>query len=157
MQTDDWLPLYLRDHYAGSTAGVRLFIGQSRHAVADLGHAMAVGDPSEVQQDRDSLAEIMAALDVRRDSLTEYAAVAGEFLGRFKPNGSLWHRSPGADVLELEALSTAVAAKATLWETLLSCTAGHAQLDTAALTALHERALAQERTLKDLHERVVAR
>lgn len=156
MQTDHWLPLYLRDHYAGSTAGVRLFrrVADS-HSVPEVRDCVArLAD--EVQQDRDSLAEIMAALDVRRDSLTEYAAVAGEFLGRFKPNGSLWHRSAGADVLELEALSTAVAAKATLWETLLSCTAGHAQLDTAALTALHERALAQERTLKDLHERVVS-
>lgn len=155
-RTADWLPLYLRDHYAGATAGLRLFRRvASGHSVPEVRTTVArLAD--EVERDRDALADVMGTLEVRRDSLTEYAAVAGEFIGRFKPNGSLWHRSPGADVLELEALTAAVDAKVLLWDTLLAVAATHDELDAAELAGLKESALDQERTLADLHRRVVS-
>ncbi|WP_291523983.1 hypothetical protein [Branchiibius sp. NY16-3462-2] len=155
--TTDWLPLYLRDHYAGATAGVRLFGRVANgHSVAEV--RQQVGQLAQkVAEDRDALAQVMQSLGVRRSSLTEYAAVAGEFAGRFKPNGSLWHRSAGADVLELEALQAGVNAKALLWETLVSLSETRDELDLERLTGLKERALEQEETLSRLHEHVVSK
>lgn len=152
----DWLPLYLRDHYAGATAGVRAFERVAgSHSVAEVRDQ--VGQlAQEVAGDRDALEKIMDSLDVRSSSLTELLAVAGEFAGRFKPNGSLWQRSPGADVLELEALTAAVNAKALLWETLLSRSDDYDELDPTALTELKQRALHQEEVLATLHKRVVS-
>lgn len=150
-----WLPFYLRDHMAGATAGVNLFGrvagGHSdyevRTQVARLG--------TQVQQDRSALGKIMTDLGIRQISLTMLTGVLGELAGRFKPNGYLTTRSPGADVLELEVLTAAVQGKARLWETLLALAENDARLNSDQLRELSDRATDQCDTLVELHTRLV--
>lgn len=92
---------------------------------------------------------------MRRHSLTALAAVAGELLGRLKPNGALTTPSPGADVLELEAMIAAVQGKALLWDTLLVFAQNSPRLDAQQLQDLTDRAKHQHATLVGLHTRVV--
>ncbi len=107
IHTGQWLPFYLRDHMAGATAGVNLFDrvagGHGDHGV----RAQIAQLRAEIDQDRQALGRIMTTLGIRQISLTMLTGVLGEVAGRFKPNGYLTGRSPGADVLELEALTAA--------------------------------------------------
>lgn len=151
----EWLPGYLRDHYAGATAGVRLF-----GRVADTHswphvRAEVAGIHAEIKQERADLQKILQQLEIRSASATMVAAVVGEKLGRFKPNGNLAKRSTAADVLELETLSAAVQAKSLLWETLLALAETYPELHTEALLKLRDQAIAQRETLMALHKLVV--
>ncbi len=150
-----WVAFYLRDHMALATAGVNLFArvadGHSkphvRAQVARLGEQM--------REDRSVLAQVMTDLGVRQISITMLAAVVGEVAGRFKPNGAISGRSPGADVLELEALAAAVAGKAQLWQTLQGQAHTDSRLDAGQFNDLQERAHQQLQVLHALHAQVV--
>ncbi len=150
-----WLPFYLRDHMAGATAGVNLFRrvagGHSDYEVRTQVARLS----TQIQQDRSALGKIMTDLGIRQISFTMLAGVLGELVGRFKPNGHLTTRSPGADVLELEVLTAAVQGKARLWETLLALAEKDPRLDTDQLRDLSERATDQRDTLLQLHTRLV--
>lgn len=112
------LAIYLNDHYAGSTVGVEL----SRRARAsdkgsELGgllHRLA----GEIEEDRSTLAAVMAAVGAKRDPLKPHLAWAGEKLGRLKPNGQLTGHSPLSRVIELEGLELGIAGKSSLWRAL---------------------------------------
>lgn len=155
IHTGQWLPFYLRDHMAGATAGVNLFDrvagGHGDHGV----RAQIAQLRAEIDQDRMALGRIMAALGIRQISLTMLTGVLGEVAGRFKPNGYLTGRSPGADVLELEALTAAVQGKARMWETLVARADRDPRLDADQLRDLLDRATAQGEILIALHARIV--
>lgn len=154
-QSSEWLPYYLRDHLAGATAGVNLFERvASGHSDSEVRTEVA-RLRTQVQQDRDTLAGIMVDLGIRQASLTMLTGVVGELLGRLKPNGHLTTRSPGADVLELEALTAAVQGKAGLWETLLAMAERDPRLGTDQLSGLLDRATSQRDTLIELHAHLV--
>lgn len=158
MNTSDsspWLPYYLRDHMAGATAGVNLFDRVARgHSDYEVRTRVAQLR-AQVTQDRTSLSRIMTDLGIRAVSITMLTGVLGELVGRLKPNGALTGRSPGADVVELEALTAAVQGKAQLWETLLGQANSDARLDAEHLRDLVNRAHDQREILLDLHARVV--
>ncbi len=150
-----WLAFYLRDHMALATAGVNLFARVADgHSEPDV-RAQVARLGVQVRQDRSALAQVMTDLGIRQISITMLAAVAGEVLGRFKPNGAISGRSPGADVLELEALAAAVAGKAQLWQTLQGQANTDSRLDAGQLKDLHERAHQQLEVLQALHAQVV--
>ncbi len=155
IDNSEWLPFYLRDHMAGATAGVNLFDrvagGHSDHGV----RAQVALLSGEVDQDRRALGRIMVALGMRQLSLTMLTGVLGELAGRCKPNGYLTGRSPGADVLELEALTAAVHGKARMWETLLAHADQDPRLDADQLRDLLDRATTQNEIIIALHTRVV--
>lgn len=155
IDNSEWLPFYLRDHMAGATAGVNLFdrvaSGHSDYEVRTQVARLA----SQVRQDRSDLGTIMTALGIRQVSLTMLTGVLGELAGRFKPNGYLTGRSPGADVLELEALTAAVQGKARMWETLLAHADRDPRLDTDQLQDLLDRAATHTQILIGLHTRLV--
>ncbi|NYJ75670.1 hypothetical protein [Allobranchiibius huperziae] len=149
----DWLPFYLRDHFAGATAGVQLFDrvanGHSDETVREEVAQLRV----EVGEDRSALGSMMTALRIRQLSLTMLVGMLGEYAGRLKPNGALLQRSSGSDVFELETLSSAVQAKSRVWETLLVLAEHDSRLDPERLQQLLDRAEDQRQRLGDLHAR----
>ena len=74
----------------------------------------------EIEDDRRTLQQIVAALGFRESKTKEAVAWAGEKVGRLKLNGQIRGYSPLSRVLELEALSVGVAGKLALWESLLT-------------------------------------
>ena len=112
------LGTYLNDHLAGSTVGVEL----CRRAAAsnegsDLG-AFLERLAGEIEEDRDTLREIMEAVDVGKDRVKVAAAWAGEKVGRLKPNNRLFSYSPLSRLVELEGLALGVEGKRSLWQVL---------------------------------------
>jgi hypothetical protein len=93
----------------------------------------------------------MERLDITPDPVKRLVIVAGEQLGRLKPNGFLTQRSPLTDVVELEALSMAVTGKLRLWETLEALGVEVTLTDSDELTRLRERALDHRERLGRLH------
>jgi len=144
-----YLPIYLNDHYAGSTAGVEL---AKRAAKNNRGNA-EFGPPltrlaSEIDEDRKTLEQIMDRLDVSEDRIKTTLFWVGEKLGRLKLNGELLQFSPLSRVVELEGLITGVSGKLSLWKTLLELAPQDGRFDTGELNGLVARA---EDQLERLH------
>lgn len=144
---------YLRDHLAALTAQAR------------LGHRLAGahrrGDDAallrefaqELDVDRTAMRTVMQELEVPVRRYKQLSAAAAELVGRAKLNGRLVRRSPLSDLLELEALSAALAGKAVLWRTLRDRVRDHPRLDAAWLDSLVERALTQRELVEHLRVR----
>jgi hypothetical protein len=114
----DYIGTYLNDHLAGATVGREL----SKRAAGEnegtpLG-AYLEKLHAEIAEDRQTLLEVMDALDVGEDHLKTVAARVGERIGRLKPNGNLLSYSPLSRVVELEGLKLGVAGKESLWKAL---------------------------------------
>ncbi len=136
-----YLPIYLNDHYAGSTLGVEL---AKRTAKNNEGNA-EFGPPlsrlaSEIDEDRESLKRIMDRLDVSEDRIKASVFWLGEKVGRLKPNGELLQFSPLSRVVELEGLITGVSGKLSLWRTLMELAEREERLDEGELEVLAGRA-----------------
>ena len=113
-----YLGIYLNDHLAGSTIGREL----SKRAAGE-NRGTPLGDflerlHAEIVEDRETLREVMDALDVGEDHVKTIAATVGERIGRLKLNGSLLGYSPLSRVVELEGLALGVRGKASLWDSL---------------------------------------
>jgi hypothetical protein len=145
------LAIYLNDHLAGATGGVELAHRLAHeHDNPDL-----AGLARDIQEDRDSLQRIMTALGVQQDHIKVAAGWLGEKLGRLKPNGRLFSRSPLSYVIELEAMRLGVDGKAAGWQTLHRLAEHDSRLDTAHLSDLLARAEAQKETLERLRRQAV--
>jgi len=110
---------------------------------------------AEVAEDRDQLLAVLRRLDVARPAVSEWVVGIAERVGRLKPNGTLLRRSPLSDVIELEALCTAVEAKRLGWVTLRLVADGDPRLDPADLDVLVARAADQQDRLERLRQRAV--
>lgn len=109
---------YLNDHLAGATVGVELARrARGENEGSELG-ALLAELTAEIEQDRETLREVMAALGVGPDRLKQSLAWGGEKLGRLKPNGSVFSYSPLSRLVELEALALGVSGKAAAWRLL---------------------------------------
>lgn len=163
--SDQKLRIYLNDHMAAARAGVSLF-RRARNGTADDELARALASlAEEVADDRRSLSAIMKELRISERRALGLAMQTLERVSRLKPNGRLIGRSALADVIELEAMRSAVAGKIALWDALLSikrssdvtsaADAGRlAALNEGRLEALHERAHDQARRLEEWHRRI---
>ena len=150
---DHLLAVYLRDHFAGAAAGLAL-AERSQRANDDNPLGAVLGEiAAEIASDRNSLRDIMKALDVSEDPLKAVLGQAGELVGRLKSNGMLTHYSPSSRVVELEGLLAGVDAKRNLWRSLRVAAATRPELDLAALDALIARASSQRDRLHAEHER----
>lgn len=142
---------YLQHHWAGAVAGTRLFHrvarGHSDPRVAAEVRELA----AEIETDRESLRTIMRSMDIEPSMVGTVAASAAELVGRLKPNGSLLHRTPLTDVVELEALRDAVTAKRNGWQLLQAVAEDERRLDHELLTELEDRADEQLLVLQRLH------
>jgi hypothetical protein len=112
------LGIYLNDHLAGSIVGVDLARRtRGSNEGTELGDFLALLTV-EIEEDRDTLEEVMEAVGAGRDRLKIAGAWAGEKAGRLKLNGSLLSYSPLSRVVELEGLRLGVEGKACLWRML---------------------------------------
>jgi hypothetical protein len=144
------LGIYLNDHLAGATFGVRLarrIAHQHRHSARST-DLERISD--EVAEDRQTLLELMNTLGIPARRYKIYAGWAAERLGRLKPNGVLYRRSGLSTFIELETLRLGVEGKTLIWRTLLLVATGDARLDESRLRGLLDRARGQIDTLETL-------
>lgn len=145
-----WLTIYLQDHYAGATAGSRLFRRVAGSHSDPEARRLAGALAAQVDLDRRELGKIMRRLGIRHSRPKEGLAWGAERLGRLKPNGTLLRRSPLTDVVELEALCLAVEGKALGMKTLLALAETEPNLDAKRVRLLLDRAVAQQARLEEL-------
>jgi hypothetical protein len=151
------LATYLNDHLAGATAGREL----ARRAAAnnrgsELGRFLE-DLAQEIDQDRDSLIELMDGAGVGIDRVKVLGGWTAEKLGRLKLNGKLLGYSPLSRLLELEGLLLGVRGKLALWQAL-----GELELESGAwaganadLGELIARAERQHESIEQ-HRRAIA-
>ncbi len=145
-----YLPIYLNDHFAGSTAGVELAkrAAKNNRGNPEFGPALE-RIASEIEEDRNALKRIMARLEVDEDRIKATLFWVGEKVGRLKPNGEILKFSPLSRLVEIEGLLGGVSAKLSLWRVLIAIEADNAGLNPDELTGLANRA---EDQLSRLHE-----
>jgi hypothetical protein len=112
------LGIYLRDHHAAAQAGLAL-ARRARDSNRD-GELGSFLDSlvERIESDLGTLKQAMAAVDITASRVKDSFAIAGERLGRLKPNGRLRGYSPLSRVVELELLVAGIAAKEALWRSL---------------------------------------
>lgn len=142
------LRIYLNDHLAGAVGGIEL----ARRSLAsndDNEFGEFLGRlTTQIEDDRESLEQIMDKLGVPRDPVKQKAAWVLEKAGRLKLNGQLTGYSPLSRLLELEGLAIAVDAKAALWGGLRAILAKDERVPKSLLDSLLERAEEQRRELE---------
>jgi hypothetical protein len=103
----------------------------------------------EIEEDRQTLVQLMARLNLRGDVLKQAAVWAIEKVARLKPNGRLLQYSPLSRLIEFEALEAGIGGKRCMWTVLRHVAAVDGRLDAAELERLERRA-------EDQRERVEA-
>ncbi|MER6996187.1 hypothetical protein [Streptomyces sp. NPDC000410] len=145
------LTIYLNDHLAGATTGVELSRRIAR-AHRSSGRAATLRSLAEdISQDRQTLLDLMDALDVTPQRYKICAGWMAEKAARLKPNGRLRHRSGLSSLIELETLRIGIQGKFQLWRALMPVAAELDRLDTARLRKLMDRARDQMATVDALH------
>ncbi|MCX5152148.1 hypothetical protein OHB36_36375 [Streptomyces sp. NBC_00320] len=151
------LAIYLNDHLAGANSGVCLIRRMARtHSGTPAGSLLAELS-EQIADDRESLREIMTALDVPAQWHRVVIGRLAEKAGRVKLNGRLVSRSPLSDVLELEAMRLGVEGKASLWRSLGTIADATTHLDPAAVARLLDRAHRQAAALEELRVEAAGR
>jgi hypothetical protein len=149
------LRIYLRDHHAGSRAGIRLaerLAANPDPAIAQTGARLR----DEIQADIGQLEHVMQLVDARPSRIKDLLVVVGERAGRLKPNGRLLTRSPLSDLLEIEALLLGVTGKRELWRALRGATSTDARLAGVDFESLEAVAGDQIARLEELHRGAAA-
>ncbi len=112
------LAIYLNDHLAGSTGGLELARRSLGSNHGTEFEAFLERLQAEIDEDRNALKDLMVRLGIRADQLKQGASWLAEKAGRLKLNGSLTEYSPLSRLVELEALTTGVNGKLSLWQVL---------------------------------------
>ena len=150
------LAIYLNDHLAGATAG-RELARRSAASNRDSSYGSFLADLAEqIDEDRQSLIELMGALDVGIDRFKVIGARAVEKVGRLKLNGSLLSYSPLSRVVELEGLTLGVNGKLALWGSLQELKGREPRIDAVDLAVLVERGRQQLAGLESERLRAVS-
>jgi hypothetical protein len=147
------LHIYLRDHLAGSAAGLSLVRRSHRSNVGTEFEPVLADIECQIEEDRAALRLMMHRLGVPESRIKQALGVAAELLGRLKSNGRLVHYSPSARVIELESLIGAVAMKRCVWVSLEMIADELDGLDPSELDRLIQRASTQTNRLHEAHER----
>ena len=144
------LTRYLQEHYAASAGGLSLFercaASQTephvRSALADL--------TAEVAEDRAALLAILTTLGVQPSPAKARLVALGERVGRLKTNGTLLRRSRLSDLLELEALGSALQVTKLGWLCLRELSEADRRLNPYQLDLLVRRAQTQQERVESL-------
>jgi len=148
------LSTYLNNHLSAASAGVDLFRrAAASHRDGDRG-AELYRLADEIAADRRTLRGIMQRLEVEENKVMQGVSRVGERLGRLKPNGYLVSRSPLSELVELEALRDAVAAKKAGWQVLRALAVHDDRVMREEMETLLERADDQGERLYKMHLRV---
>jgi hypothetical protein len=143
------LSIYLSDHRAGSVTGLTL---ARRAAASNRGNEFGPvlsRIAGEIEEDIQSLDDLMNRLGANRDRIKETAAWGAEKAGRLKLNGQLLGYSPLSRLVELEGLLLGVTGKLALWRAVREVLAGDARLFDFDVERLIQRAEEQRSTLDD--------
>jgi hypothetical protein len=144
-----FLSIYLNDHLAGATLGLELARRAAReNEGSPLGTFLQNVLFPEIEQDRETLQQLMAKLGTGRSRPKVAAAWTAEKVGRLKPNGELWRYSPLSRLLELEGLAAGIEAKRALWATMIEA-GDDGTIDGFDFQALVERAARQRSRLEE--------
>ena len=148
MSSNELLGVYLNDHLAGSAAGIELAEKlRDNNQGTELGNTMAALH-RDIEQDRATLEELMARLEVERHPVKEAAGWAQEKLSRLRLNPALTGAAELTRLLETEALSLGIEGKLAMWLALKEAAAVNPRLDGTDFDRLIERARGQRRTLE---------
>jgi hypothetical protein len=145
-----YTPIYLNDHLAGSTIGLSLAkrtLGSNRGTQFEPVLERIV---REIDEDRETLREIMRTLGVGEDPLKKLAPYVAERAGRLKLNGSWLSYSPLSRLVEFEGLTLGITGKLGLWVALQE--AADDRLAGFDLAALEARARGQQQTMEEQRE-----
>ena len=153
MPTQDLLSTYLRDHFAGSTAGLEL----AKRTAQELPKQAMDEIAAEIEGDRQTLRELMSTLDVSPSTVKVGMGWLGERIGRLKLNQRMFGRSPLSDVVELEGLIVGVSGKLQLWRALNLIAPQDPRLERFDFEQLAQLAEDQRRRLEGLHARAIRR
>jgi hypothetical protein len=138
-----YLATYLNDHLLGATAAAELVRRAAReNEGSGLGEFLSQL-AGAIQDDRETLQEIMGELGVKIDRAKVAVGWAAEKIGRLKPNAQLFGYSPLSPLVELEALSVGIQGKLAMWRSLAEV-AEALGLDRARLQELAARAEGQQ-------------
>ena len=151
------LHTYLRDHYAGATAGLDV----ARRARDHQDDGTEFGEfftwlAAQIDEDRTALGKIMDRLGVEPDPLKTATGWIAEKADRARKIAlnALSLSSPGLDrIRELEMLLTGVQGKLALWSALEEIAPTNGTLVEAELLRLRERAEQQLDELTAQHRR----
>ena len=149
------LETYLQDHRAaeaGSDLARRMLSENEGTPYEDFLARLA----DEIEEDVNTLEQIMERLGVERSTLKTAAAKVGEKVGRMKPNNALASYSPLSRVLEFEGLRAGVQGKLSLWDALLEIAPFDDRIDSEEMAQLLLRAESQLKGLR-VHHRLAAR
>jgi hypothetical protein len=148
MPSNELLGVYLNDHLAGSAAGIELAEKlRDNNEGTELGNTMAALR-RDIEQDRATLEELMARLEVERHPVKEAAGWLLERLSRLRLNPALTGSADLTRLLETEALSLGIEGKLAMWLVLKETAAVDQQLAGTDFDRLIERARGQRRTLE---------
>jgi hypothetical protein len=151
------LAIYLNDHFSGATGGLEL-LRRAAQAQRDGKEGTALAELArQVEDDRESLAQVMTDLGVPVDRSKVALGWLAENAGRLKPNGHLFSRSPLSDVLEVESMLLGIQGKAACWRTLRALSDVDRRLFPEHLDILLERAERQILILEEMRFTAAAR
>ncbi|MYX33417.1 MULTISPECIES: hypothetical protein [unclassified Streptomyces] len=148
------LEIYMNDHLAGSTTGqlISRHLAEHHRSSPHAGELRRLAD--EIEEDRQSLLDLMAELDVPARRHKVYAGWLAEKARLLKLNGRVTRRSGLSTVIELEALRLGIEGKSLLWQSLLTLTP-KMELDEDRLRALLDRAQEQIDTVETVRRDAV--
>lgn len=143
-----YLITYLKDHLAGSEAGLRRFEGAAkRNKGTPLGDFLEKC-VRELKEDRRALKNALRAAGGRMPVVRQSLAFVGEKLSELKPNGHLTSYSPLSRVEDLELLCLGVHGKLRMWKVLHELSRKDPRLLVADFDALYTRAEQQAEQLE---------
>jgi hypothetical protein len=145
---DNSIDVYLNDHLAGAMLGSDLAeqLRVQNHGTA-LGRLMEFVAP-EIEQDRQTLMELMQHLDSSKNPVKQATAWIVEKASRAKFGGVTPGDSELGTFMALETLALGVRGKACLWETLKQVADQHPAIASVNLDELIYRASIQHDALE---------
>jgi hypothetical protein len=147
------LSTYLNDHRAGAAGGVELARRlYEQNKDTEYGPELQ-SILRQIEEDIQSLDDVMTRLRVEHDPLKMAAAWAAEKAGRLKLNGQLLGYSPLSRLVEVEGLMLGVTGKLALWIALQDVYAGDPRLAEVDVGKLVDRAREQRQSLEQLRRR----
>lgn len=147
---------YLNDHMGGATLGSALADQiRDRNEGTPLGDMMAP-IAAEIEEDRQTLDDLMEALDVGRNPVKQVGGWVAEKMSRIKFSGVGPGDAEHGNFMALESLALGVLGKRSLWVALKTVEDQHDTLAKLDLDALIERADAQHDALERARIRAAA-
>jgi len=148
VQSNRALATYLKDHFAGSSAGVSLASRIADGAGNEYERHEMEGIAADIEADRRSLRSLMERLEVSPSRVKSAGAWLGQKVGAVKLNAI---RADNR-VLQYESMIMGVTGKLELWRSLEQNNfKGAAALNAGEVRKLRERAENQRARLEKLH------